>query len=159
MAKRASTPLLIRIAAYMLPGVLIVFGALIWWDTWRFTGSALPAEGEVLSVRYDHATRTDISGRTVDDGDYYPTVRYQDREGDWWQAETTEPVMFVPEVGQTFQILYHVEHRGWIQQAHDATTLWLVPAALIGIGLLGLVGVTVAFRSMGRADAARTGRK
>jgi len=154
---RSRQPMLIRLALYALPGVMILFGALIFWDTWRFTRAALPAEGEIQSIRYVYKSRTEsTTKRTIEAGDYFPTVRYQDQDGDWWLAELAEPVDFTPTDGQRFAILYHVENRGWVQQAHGFFTTWLVPLILAGLGGLGILAVRWVLQAMGRADAQRT---
>lgn len=141
---------------YLIPGLLILFGVLIAWDNWRFYGAALPADGEVLSVRYVYDSRKDTTGRTVEDGDHYPTVRYRDAEGAWWQAETTEPVLGKPpEIGETVAILYHPDNRGWVQVRIDPLRLWLVPLALIGLGLAGVAGTRLVLARIAAADRAR----
>ncbi|WP_424980330.1 hypothetical protein [Leisingera sp. S232] len=160
MAETVTQPLWMRILMFLVPGIFVLFGLIAFLDNWRFVRHAEPAEAEILSVRYVHGTRTDtVTKRTVDDGDYYPTVRYQDAAGDWWQAETFLPVFFTPEVGQTFEILYHKEHRGWVQERHGFFTTWMMPLIMAGLGIVGAFGMRFALRSMSRADARRQTKK
>ncbi|MCB4454973.1 DUF3592 domain-containing protein [Leisingera sp. McT4-56] len=156
MADTVTQPLWMRILMYLIPGIFVLFGALAFLDSWRFVRNAQPAEAEILSVRYVYKSRTDTTTkRTVENGDYYPTVRYQDAAGGWWQAETHLPVFFEPEAGQTFEILYHEENRGWVQERHGFFTTWMVPLIMFGLGIAGALGIRLVLQSMSRADAKR----
>ncbi|MEW2912281.1 DUF3592 domain-containing protein [Leisingera sp. JC11] len=160
MAETVRQPLWMRFLMFALPGIFILFGLLAFLDSWRFVRNAQPAQAEILSVRYVYKSRTDsTTKRTVENGDYYPTVLYQDAAGDWWQAETHLPVFFTPEVGQTFEILYHEENRGWVQERHGFFTTWMVPLIMAGLGIAGAFGMRFALRSMSRADAKRLAAK
>ncbi len=115
---------------------LTVYGGWLLTDAIRFAAVARPATGTVVSVETVNTREAGNAGVS-----FLPTIRYQSAAGAIREAETqVSSTAYDFRTGETVEILYDPARPGEVR-IPGLFSLWALPVAFFGVGLLLLAAV------------------
>jgi hypothetical protein len=112
---------------------------------WQFRNASEAGTAEIISLRGEDQSYQNDDGRSRTLIVHYPTIRYATRQGDYFEAETTQALQEpLPAIGDTVAIRYVTGSQAQVRLDRGPFWDWLVRSSITAVSLIFFV-ITMIF--------------
>ncbi len=110
-------------------------------DTWQFRNNSELGTAEIISIRAESESTSGSDNNSRAYFSYYPTVRFETRQGTHSVLETTQPFQPpIPEVGDQIPVRYYVSgNLRQVRLEYGAWWDWLIAGSITVVSLVFFV--------------------
>ena len=134
----------VRVTMLSAVSLFLFIGIAICVDTWQFRSASEAGTAEIISVRGEDKSYENDDGRSRTLTMYYPTIRYATRQGDYFEAETTQALQEpLPAIGDTVPIRYITGSKAQVRLERGSFRDWLVGGLWTAVSLIFFISVMI----------------
>lgn len=110
-------------------------------ETWQFRNNSELGTAEIISIRAESESTSGSDGNSRAYFSYYPTVRFETRQGTHFVLETTQPFQPpIPDVGDQIPVRYYISgNLRQVRLEYGAWWDWLIAGSITVVSLVFFV--------------------